>query len=112
MNRDERRETETSEQQIGRVLGEVAPSIFLSAMSETLAFFLGKCVSLSACNVKFKYQFSTRFFGMIRRRVIYSVYFEKNKVLVTGMTWMVNGHCLETKIHGNFFYVFTYFVTS
>lgn len=29
-------------QQIGRVLGDVAPSMFLSSFSETVAFFLGK----------------------------------------------------------------------
>lgn len=28
-------------QQIGRILGEVAPSMFLSSFSETVAFFLG-----------------------------------------------------------------------
>lgn len=28
-------------QQIGRVLGDVAPSMFLSSFSETVAFFLG-----------------------------------------------------------------------
>lgn len=29
-------------EQIGRILGDVAPSIFLSSFSETVAFFLGK----------------------------------------------------------------------
>ncbi len=29
-------------QQIGRILGDVAPSMFLSSFSETVAFFLGK----------------------------------------------------------------------
>lgn len=33
-------------QQIGRILGDVAPSMFLSSFSETVAFFLG----LSTCN--------------------------------------------------------------
>lgn len=28
--------------QIGRILGDVAPSMFLSSFSETVAFFLGK----------------------------------------------------------------------
>lgn len=28
-------------QQIGRILGDVAPSMFLSSFSETVAFFLG-----------------------------------------------------------------------
>ncbi|KAI5940186.1 NPC intracellular cholesterol transporter 1 [Manis javanica] len=39
--RDERLQEETLDQQLGRVLGEVAPSIFLSSFSETIAFFLG-----------------------------------------------------------------------
>lgn len=29
-------------QQIGRILGDIAPSLFLSSFSETVAFFLGK----------------------------------------------------------------------
>lgn len=33
--------------QIGRILGDVAPSIFLSAFSETVAFFLGKKITRS-----------------------------------------------------------------
>ncbi|XP_045429817.1 NPC intracellular cholesterol transporter 1 isoform X4 [Pipistrellus kuhlii] len=39
--RDERLEGETLDQQLGRVLGDVAPSMFLSSFSETVAFFLG-----------------------------------------------------------------------
>ncbi|XP_032943516.1 NPC intracellular cholesterol transporter 1 isoform X2 [Rhinolophus ferrumequinum] len=39
--RDERLQGETLDQQVGRVLGEVAPSMFLSSFSETVAFFLG-----------------------------------------------------------------------
>ncbi|XP_066209531.1 NPC intracellular cholesterol transporter 1 isoform X1 [Saccopteryx leptura] len=39
--RDERLQGETLDQQLGRVLGEVAPSMFLSSFSETIAFFLG-----------------------------------------------------------------------
>ncbi|XP_010585114.1 NPC intracellular cholesterol transporter 1 isoform X1 [Loxodonta africana] len=39
--RDERHQGETLDQQVGRVLGEVAPSMFLSSFSETAAFFLG-----------------------------------------------------------------------
>ncbi|KAB1258510.1 NPC intracellular cholesterol transporter 1 [Camelus dromedarius] len=38
--RDERLQGETLDQQLGRVLGEVAPSMFLSSFSETVAFFL------------------------------------------------------------------------
>lgn len=40
--RDERIQGETLDKQIGRVLGDVAPSMFLSSFSETVAFFLGK----------------------------------------------------------------------
>ncbi|XP_043921296.1 NPC intracellular cholesterol transporter 1 isoform X2 [Protopterus annectens] len=39
--RDERRQGEEPHQQVGRILGDVAPSILLSAFSETVAFFLG-----------------------------------------------------------------------
>ncbi|XP_055993909.1 NPC intracellular cholesterol transporter 1 isoform X2 [Sorex fumeus] len=39
--RDERLQGESLDQQLGRVLGEVAPSMFLSSFSETVAFFLG-----------------------------------------------------------------------
>ncbi|XP_033613302.1 NPC intracellular cholesterol transporter 1 [Fukomys damarensis] len=39
--RDERLQGETLDQQVGRVLGEVAPSMFLSSFCETSAFFLG-----------------------------------------------------------------------
>lgn len=40
--RDERMAHEELHQQIGRILGDVAPSMFLSSFSETVAFFLGK----------------------------------------------------------------------
>ena len=39
--RDVRLHGETLDQQLGRVLGEVAPSMFLSSFSEAVAFFLG-----------------------------------------------------------------------
>ncbi|XP_066575598.1 NPC intracellular cholesterol transporter 1 isoform X2 [Amia ocellicauda] len=39
--RDERMPQEDLPQQIGRILGDVAPSMFLSSFSETVAFFLG-----------------------------------------------------------------------
>ncbi|XP_053323939.1 NPC intracellular cholesterol transporter 1 [Spea bombifrons] len=48
LQRDERLQGETLDQQIGRVLGEVAPSIFLSAFAETVAFFLGGLSSMPA----------------------------------------------------------------
>ncbi|XP_060679902.1 NPC intracellular cholesterol transporter 1 [Hemiscyllium ocellatum] len=46
--RDTRLQNESIDQQIGRVLGEVAPSIFLSAFSETVAFFLGSLSTMPA----------------------------------------------------------------
>ncbi|XP_069587304.1 NPC intracellular cholesterol transporter 1 [Ranitomeya imitator] len=48
LQRDERLQGEKLDQQIGRVLGDVAPSIFLSAFSETVAFFLGALSSMPA----------------------------------------------------------------
>ncbi|XP_066435716.1 NPC intracellular cholesterol transporter 1 [Eleutherodactylus coqui] len=48
LQRDERLEGEKLDQQIGRVLGDVAPSIFLSSFSETVAFFLGALSSMPA----------------------------------------------------------------
>jgi len=47
-HRDERRSNESREQQLGRVLGEVAPGIFMSATSETIAFFLGGLSTMPA----------------------------------------------------------------
>ncbi|TRY88827.1 hypothetical protein DNTS_033075, partial [Danionella cerebrum] len=46
--RDERMADEELHQQIGRILGEVAPSMFLSSFSETVAFFLGALSSMPA----------------------------------------------------------------
>uniref|UniRef100_A0A671MMH0 Niemann-Pick C1 protein-like n=1 Tax=Sinocyclocheilus anshuiensis TaxID=1608454 RepID=A0A671MMH0_9TELE len=46
--RDERMLEEELHQQIGRILGEVAPSMFLSSFSETVAFFLGALSSMPA----------------------------------------------------------------
>uniref|UniRef100_UPI00398E95F7 NPC intracellular cholesterol transporter 1 isoform X1 n=1 Tax=Pristiophorus japonicus TaxID=55135 RepID=UPI00398E95F7 len=46
--RDRRLQNEPLDQQIGRVLGEVAPSIFLSSFSETVAFFLGSLSTMPA----------------------------------------------------------------
>ena len=42
LKRDERLQEETLDQQLGRILGEVAPTMFLSSFSETSAFFFGK----------------------------------------------------------------------
>uniref|UniRef100_A0A3Q3WSC2 SSD domain-containing protein n=1 Tax=Mola mola TaxID=94237 RepID=A0A3Q3WSC2_MOLML len=46
--RDERMPHEELHQQIGRILGEVAPSMFLSSFSETVAFFLGALSNMPA----------------------------------------------------------------
>ena len=41
MQRDEPEEDETLESQLGRVVGEIAPSMLLTGLSESAAFFLG-----------------------------------------------------------------------
>nr|AAB63372.1 NPC1 [Mus musculus] len=46
--RDERLQEETLDQQLGRILGEVAPTMFLSSFSETSAFFFGALSSMPA----------------------------------------------------------------
>ncbi|XP_032421696.1 NPC intracellular cholesterol transporter 1 [Xiphophorus hellerii] len=46
--RDERMPQEELHQQIGRILGEIAPSMFLSSFSETVAFFLGGLSNMPA----------------------------------------------------------------
>ncbi|KAH0517385.1 Niemann-Pick C1 protein [Microtus ochrogaster] len=46
--RDERLQEETLDQQLGRILGEVAPTMFLSSFSETSAFFFGALSSVPA----------------------------------------------------------------
>ncbi|KAF0046827.1 NPC intracellular cholesterol transporter 1 isoform X2 [Scophthalmus maximus] len=46
--RDERMPHEELHQQIGRILGDVAPSMFLSSFSETVAFFLGALSNMPA----------------------------------------------------------------
>ncbi|XP_056149784.1 NPC intracellular cholesterol transporter 1 [Lampris incognitus] len=46
--RDERMQHEELHQQIGRILGDVAPSMFLSSLSETVAFFLGALSNMPA----------------------------------------------------------------
>ncbi|XP_062986710.1 NPC intracellular cholesterol transporter 1 [Elgaria multicarinata webbii] len=46
--RDERLQGETLDKQIGRILGDVAPSMFLSSLSETVAFFLGSLSTMPA----------------------------------------------------------------
>uniref|UniRef100_A0A1A8RVZ4 Niemann-Pick disease, type C1 n=1 Tax=Nothobranchius rachovii TaxID=451742 RepID=A0A1A8RVZ4_9TELE len=46
--RDERLPHEELHQQIGRILGDIAPSILLSSFSETLVFFLGALSNMPA----------------------------------------------------------------
>lgn len=41
LQRDVRRPGEKREEQIGRVLGNVAPSMLLCSLSESICFFLG-----------------------------------------------------------------------
>ncbi|XP_017557987.1 NPC intracellular cholesterol transporter 1 [Pygocentrus nattereri] len=48
VQRDERMQHEELHQQIGRVLGDVAPSMLLSSISETVAFFLGSLSHMPA----------------------------------------------------------------
>ncbi|KAM5157084.1 NPC intracellular cholesterol transporter 1 [Mantella aurantiaca] len=48
LQRDERLQGEKLDEQIGRVLGDVAPSIFLSSFAETVAFFLGAMSNMPA----------------------------------------------------------------
>lgn len=49
VQRDERLHQEELHQQIGRILGDVAPSMLLSSFSETVAFFLGMRMT---CNLQ------------------------------------------------------------
>ncbi|XP_078285103.1 NPC1-like intracellular cholesterol transporter 1 [Rhinoraja longicauda] len=46
--RDERRAGESREEQIGRVLGDVGPSMLLCSFSETICFFLGALTEMPA----------------------------------------------------------------
>ncbi|NXN94904.1 NPC1 protein, partial [Rhinopomastus cyanomelas] len=48
LQRDERLQGETLDKQIGRVLGDVAPSMFLSSFAEAVAFFLGTLSAMPA----------------------------------------------------------------
>ena len=43
--RDELQGQETPAEQLGRVVGEVAPSMLLTGLSESIAFFLGELSS-------------------------------------------------------------------
>src|SRR5699024_10785238 len=46
--RDEKRENEELEDQIGRVVGEVAPSMLLSSLSMSACFFIGTLTDMPA----------------------------------------------------------------
>ncbi|KAM4676338.1 NPC1-like intracellular cholesterol transporter 1 [Discoglossus pictus] len=48
LQRDERKEGERREEQIGRVLGTVAPSMLLCSISESLCFFMGALTQMPA----------------------------------------------------------------
>ncbi|KAM4749084.1 NPC1-like intracellular cholesterol transporter 1 [Rhinophrynus dorsalis] len=48
LQRDERKDGERREEQIGRVLGNVAPSMLLCSVSESLCFFLGALTQMPA----------------------------------------------------------------
>ncbi|KAM5171859.1 NPC1-like intracellular cholesterol transporter 1 [Mantella aurantiaca] len=48
LQRDSRKEGERREEQIGRVLGSVAPSMLLCSLSESLCFFLGALTQMPA----------------------------------------------------------------
>lgn len=49
--RDKQRPGETTEEQIGRILGQVGPSMMLSSFSESIAFFLGALTNMPAVRV-------------------------------------------------------------
>jgi len=42
MQKSQRLDGETRQQQIGRAVGRVGPSMLLTSLSESIAFFLGK----------------------------------------------------------------------
>jgi hypothetical protein len=49
--RDHRGPMESREEQIGKILGKIGPSMLLTSTSESVAFFLGECVN----HLKWKY---------------------------------------------------------
>ncbi|XP_076362116.1 NPC intracellular cholesterol transporter 1-like isoform X2 [Tachypleus tridentatus] len=50
-HRDNKLEMESREEQIGRILGEVAPSLLLASLSESSCFFLGALSSMPAVHI-------------------------------------------------------------
>ncbi|XP_076350030.1 NPC intracellular cholesterol transporter 1-like [Tachypleus tridentatus] len=50
-HRDQKLNMETTEEQIGRVLGKVAPSMLLASLSESACFFLGALSSMPAVHI-------------------------------------------------------------
>jgi len=60
MQRSQRLDGETREQQIGRAVGQVGPSMLLTSLSESLAFFLGtRCCSYMYHVVIYQQEFLT-----------------------------------------------------
>jgi len=52
VQRSQRLDGETREQQIGRAVGRVGPSMLLTSLSESLAFFLGmRCCTSSLLHI-------------------------------------------------------------
>ncbi|ESP03417.1 hypothetical protein LOTGIDRAFT_199271 [Lottia gigantea] len=49
--RDKRRAGETIEEQVGRTIGKVGPSMLLTSLSESLAFFLGALTDMPAVKI-------------------------------------------------------------
>ena len=48
VNHPQRRSTETHAEHVGRIVGEVAPSMLLSSLSESTCFFLGALSDMPA----------------------------------------------------------------
>ncbi|XP_013397957.1 Niemann-Pick C1 protein isoform X2 [Lingula anatina] len=49
--RSQRRHNESREEQLGRIVGKVGPSMLLTSSSETLAFFLGALIDMPAVRI-------------------------------------------------------------
>ena len=49
--RDSRLPHESLEDQIGRIVGQVAPSMLLTGISESVAFFLGAVIDMPAVKI-------------------------------------------------------------
>ena len=51
LQRSERKGEETISQEVGRIVGKVGPSMLLTSLSESTAFFLGKHLDLQLNNI-------------------------------------------------------------